>query len=225
MVLYDEVGEKPFSKMEKSSSEGEGKKSCIENDVDDQNWVLEKQEKSKEVQRELISKSVTVRERKLELDPHIEKGELSKFLGRRKRTNDSMSNKRRKKQRRIVEDPEVFLGRRIAKLFPIEDPNDSTNMIEQVFFGTIKYISDEKKIWFYIKYDDGDSEEFSLNEIEKAMELYEEHKHEDSELNRTEVTEDAIENANGGKTGVELDGDKKQAAVASSISEHKEEIE
>jgi len=173
LVLYNNVGEKSVVGKEQTTEE---------------EWVLKKKETSKSVQDELANKSSKIMERRNELLPHIVSGELKKFLGFRKRRT-GMPSKARNKTRRI-ENPEQFVGRRVAKEFPIQDPEDSSKVKFEVFFGTVKTISDEGKLWYLITYDDGDKEEVELHELWQLLQFYSDNKALDSMVGQEGVIEE-----------------------------------
>jgi hypothetical protein len=157
--LYDVVGE-------------------IETKEVDQKWLNQRKAASKDVQEILLDKNIRLRNRKVELQPYIDTGELKQFLGCR--TEDDRDVKRRKMtSRSSIANPKHFIGKRVAKEFAVQDPNDLNKMMDAVFFGTVEYISDESKLWYFVKYDDGDSEEYGLNELQHGIKLYEANKDDD----------------------------------------------
>lgn len=144
----------------------------------DEEWLAQKKAASKDMQEIMLDKSIGLRNRKVELQSYIDKGELKEFLGCR--TEDEREIKRRKIASRVViQNPKQYVGKRVAKEFAVEDPNDSSNMIDAVFFGTVEYISDEAKLWYFVKYDDGDSEEYELKDIQYGLKLYDANKEDD----------------------------------------------
>ena len=61
---------------------------------------------------------------------------------------------------RREEDPTIFIGRRIGKIFE--------NKALSVYYGTVKEYRPRRRFW-YIKYDDGDIEEFDENELKSGL--------------------------------------------------------
>ena len=163
MVLYNAVGEKSTTNTGAENEE---------------EWILEKKRMSQMVQEELANKNQSIMARKEELQPHIDDGEIAKYLGYRKRRTGATSKASSKKPRPIsLENLKHFINRRVAKDFPIGEEGDKITY--DVFFGSVKYISDEDKLWTYVQYDDGDSEELNYNELMNALKYYEEHKSKD----------------------------------------------
>jgi hypothetical protein len=159
--LYDLVGEKIKEKKE------------------DQKWWNRKRAASKDVQRTMLDKNSSLRIRMAELQTHIDKGELNRFLGCYRTENDREVKRRKMASRGVIANPKQFIGKRVAKEFAVQDPTDSNKMIDAVFFGTVEYISDEAHLWYFVKYDDGDSEEYGLNELQRGIKLYEANKDDD----------------------------------------------
>lgn len=160
LVLYNEIGER-----HKDASP----------DKVDEEWVTEKKMWSKKVQEELGNRSGFIRTRTRELMPYVKKGELHKIF---RIPNIRRTVKRRKTS--TDDDPKKYLGTRIAKIFPIEDALIVKQASETVFFGTVKHISDPERGWFFIQYDDGDTEECGLEELFEGIDLYNQHKHNDT---------------------------------------------
>jgi hypothetical protein len=162
LLLYDEVGEA---------------------EANDPNNELstEKKSLSRELQEILLSKSEALRARKVELQQYIDDGGLKDYFGCQ--TKDEKEAKRRKlAKRNVVENPKQFVGKRVAKEFAVQDPesDDPEKMVDAIFFGTVRYLSDEAKVWYYVKYDDGDGEELDLKDLKWALKLYEANKKDDS---------------------------------------------
>ena len=115
LIAYDQIGEKPTS-------------------AEDAEWVIRKKEKSRLCQQGLCDQSDAVRERKEELAPHVQTGTVTDILAEPavatyKKTLEALAAKRTVRESRgrpsqkVVDDPEKYVGKRIAKWFPIEDPN------------------------------------------------------------------------------------------------------
>jgi hypothetical protein len=194
LVLYDQVGE-----LEGTNEEDDG-------------WLAEKKKVSADVQEIMLGKSLGLRNRKVELQEHIDQGDLPQFLGCR--TEEEREAKRRKMASRIiVENPKQYIGKRVAKEFPIEDPNDPSRMMDSIFFGTVEYISDEGKLWYFVKYDDGDSEEYELKDIEYGLKLYDIHRDDDMKATQEPGANDKeegkmdVDNDHEGEQKIEIDQD------------------
>ena len=160
--MYNEIGEKPS--IPKARQEV------------DEDWVTEKKMWSKKVQEELGNISRSIRNRIRELKPHAEKGELHEIFKKRYVQLPSLS----KRAKISVDNPKKYLGKRIAKLFPIEEFSAGADSGNHVFFGTVRYLSDPQLLWYFIQYDDGDMEDIGLDEVLEGIDLYEQHKHNDS---------------------------------------------
>lgn len=159
----------------------------------DEDWLNKKKTASKDVQEIMLNKCLGLRNRKLELLPLIAKGELPQFLGCR--TEEERDAKRRKMASRVViENPQQYIGKRVAKEFPSEDPEDSSRMIDSIFFGTVQYLSDEAKLWYFVRYDDGDSEEYELNDIQYGLKLYDANRKDDMKAKPEAVEDDTVMN-------------------------------
>ncbi|KAL3934864.1 MAG: hypothetical protein SGARI_003205, partial [Bacillariaceae sp.] len=154
LILYDEVGETETRDPELAST---------------------KMALSKELQETLLPKSQMLRTRKAELQQYIDSRGLKDYFGCQ--TMDEREAKRRKTAKRgVVENPRRFVGKRVAKEFAVQDPDfpdDDKKMIDAIFFGTIKGISDDAKLWYLVEYDDGDGEEMGLKDVQFALKLYE----------------------------------------------------
>eukprot|EP00535_Pseudo-nitzschia_heimii_P005373 CAMPEP_0197181824 /NCGR_PEP_ID=MMETSP1423-20130617/5986_1 /TAXON_ID=476441 /ORGANISM="Pseudo-nitzschia heimii, Strain UNC1101" /LENGTH=507 /DNA_ID=CAMNT_0042632143 /DNA_START=81 /DNA_END=1604 /DNA_ORIENTATION=- len=179
LVLYNEVGER----QDHSDKENQGANPQV-----DEDWVLEKKMWSRKVQEELGNISRLVRNRMRQLKPYIEKGELQELFKRRS-SIESRTIRRpkshKKAKRAATTNPRDHLGKRIAKRFPIDtggcsaaDPTTAAG--DQIFFGTVKYISDSYHNWYFIKYDDGDTEELGMRDVLEGIDLYDVHKYNDS---------------------------------------------
>jgi hypothetical protein len=172
--LYNEIGERP---------EPIG---VDDHDVDedwvaaDEDWVTEKKMWSKKVQEELGNVSRLIRNRIRQLKPHIEKGELAEIF--KQRSSMQKTSRRQKKGRRSTPMVSNPIGKRVAKRFPIvngESMSEAEDVVDQIFFGTVEYISDNLLKWYFIRYDDGDSEELNMEEVAELIDLYEFHKYKD----------------------------------------------
>jgi len=77
-----------------------------------------------------------------------------------------------------VKNPQDFVGRRVAKYFP-----DEVDGTEKLYFGTVDYISlqDGGKVWWRIKYDDDDEEDFWADDLRKGINLYFDHQQNDKQ--------------------------------------------
>jgi len=160
LLLYNEIGEKKENL-----------------DAADEIWVSEKKTLSRNVLEELTNRSRSVKDRMRELDPYVQKQELHKVL--------MIPIKTRKRGRsEKIPDPNAHLGKRFAKNFPLEDASIAEESADTIFFGTVKHISDPERLWFFIDYDDGDSEEIGLEELLDGLQLYKLYKHHDSLSNR-----------------------------------------
>jgi hypothetical protein len=163
LVLYNAVGEKSTTNTGAENEE---------------EWILEKKRMSQMIQEELANKSQSIMARKQQLQPHIDDGEIAKYLGYRKRRTGTTSKTSSKKPRPTsLENLKRFINSRVAKDFPIGEEGDK--ITHDVFFGTVKYISDEEKLWTYVQYDDGDTEELNYNELMNALKYYDEQKSKD----------------------------------------------
>jgi hypothetical protein len=145
-----------------------------------------------------------------ELKPYVEKGELHKLFRTR-----TVKRAAKRAKRLADENPQTYLGMRYAKHFPIEDASVAVDLADTIFFGTVKFISDPDRIWFFVQFDDGDSEEVGLEELFVGLDLYNQHKHNDS-MQRT--THDLIAPAVGRKQGKELPVDEEDATAFASLS-------
>merc|ERR1712194_757703 len=145
LVLYNEIGEKP-----------KGKGPAV-----DEDWVTEKKMWSRKVQEELGNVSRLIRNRIRQLKPHIEKGEIREIFKRRsliesrKLADRNKGVNHNKKARRSSS--RELLGKRIAKRFAIDTVTATPG--DQIFFGTVKYVSDNLLHWYFVCYDDGDTED------------------------------------------------------------------
>jgi len=171
LVLYNEIGEKPGP--EGSTVLGV-----------DEDWITEKKMWSKKVQEELGNVSRLIRNRIRQLKPHIEKGEIAEIFKKRSsiesrmnhETNCSKKKAKRSSSVAASNNLRTLLGKRIAKRFPIDNGDLTVNAGDQIFFGTVKYISDNLLHWYFVSYDDGDSEEIGINDVVEGIDLYEVHK-------------------------------------------------
>lgn len=164
LVLYNEIGERTE------------KKGQIGIDVE-ADWVAEKKMWSKKVQEELGNLSRLIRNRMRQLKPHMEKGELAEIFKTWSSVESRLgSNPKKVKLAKTFRNPSEVIGKRLAKRFPI-DVDGKT--VDQIFFGTVKYISNNQKQWYFTCYDDGDTEDLALEEIADAIDLYEVHKFDD----------------------------------------------
>lgn len=68
-----------------------------------------------------------------------------------------------KKQKQLQPDPKSHLNRRVCKFFG-EDETD-------LFFGVVTSYNEKVKFW-HVDYDDGDEEEFDLDDVNKGIDLY-----------------------------------------------------
>lgn len=168
LVLYNEIGERPDPKGS----------TILKVDED---WVTEKKMWSKKVQEELGNISRLVRNRIRELKPHVEKGELAELFQRQTSIQSPRRNNNKKPKRSLPFTPREIIGKRLAKRFPIDTGGEAeaANEADRIFFGTVKYISDNLLQWYFICYDDGDSEELGPEEVSEAIDLYEVHKYND----------------------------------------------
>jgi hypothetical protein len=163
LVLYNAVGEKSTTKTGAENQE---------------EWISEKKKMSSILQDELANRYEKVMARKVELQPHIDDGEIAKFLGHRKRRGATATKASNKKPRLgHFESSKHFINKRVAKDFPIGEEDGKVTY--DVFFGTVRYISNEGRLWFYVQYDDGDSEEYNMKELEQALKYYDEQKAKD----------------------------------------------
>ena len=163
--MYNEIGEKPGPKG--SSVLGV-----------DEDWITEKKMWSKKVQEELGNVSRLIRNRIRQLKPHIEKGEIAEIFKKRSSIESRMNHetKSSKKKAKRSNNPRELLGKRIAKRFPIGNGDLTANASDQIFFGTVKYISDNLTHWYFVSYDDGDAEDIVINDVVEGIDLYEVHK-------------------------------------------------
>ena len=167
LVLYNEIGE--CVELRKSTALDE-----------EEDWVTEKKSWSKKVQEELGSMSRLIKNRMRQLKPHIEKEELAKIF--KKKTSIAKAISRKSKKAKLStnsnsSNPSQLIGKRFAKIFPIDVEG---TVRDDVFFGTVKYISDDTLKWYFVCYDDGDSEDLGIKEIIEGIDLYEVHKSNDS---------------------------------------------
>ncbi|KAL3917654.1 MAG: hypothetical protein SGILL_004610, partial [Bacillariaceae sp.] len=116
LLLYDEVGEDP--------------KKILNEDL-----TTQRKEKAKEVQEMLVPKSQGLGDRKAELQQYIDKKGLRDFFGCQSES-EKHAKRRKLANRGAIENPKQYEGKRVAKEFAIEDPDDPENMIDAVFFGT-----------------------------------------------------------------------------------------
>ena len=178
LVLYNEIGER----RENYDKQNQGANPHVDDD-----WVLEKKMWSRKVQEELGNVSRLVRNRMRQLKPHIDKGELQDIFKRRSSIESRTIRKpkgHKKARRAATTNPREHLGKRIAKRFPIDTGGSATAEPtiasgDQIFFGTVKYISDSYRNWYFIKYDDGDTEELGIVEVVEGIDLYDVHKFND----------------------------------------------
>ncbi|KAG7374592.1 Baf family transcriptional acitvator [Nitzschia inconspicua] len=196
LVLYDVVGE------------DEGKEDL------DRDGLEQRKVTSKSVQEIMLDKSLALRNRKLELETYIAQGELPQFLGCY--TEEEREAKRQKMASRVViENPKRYIGMRVAKEFAVEDPNNKGKLTEAIFFGTVEYITDEAKLWYFVRYDDGDCEEYELKDIEHGLKLYDTNKEDDLTLTqeaRGEVSNHMdVDHGRGGEQKIEIDSDTREA--------------
>lgn len=181
LVAYSEIGEKPTKTR-------------------DVEWVVQKKAKSAEVLKALIDQSVKVQERKEGLTQHAdEDGKVAKYLSQKaeaehenkikllaeqqelQRKQKERPSKKQKRNEKV--DPSVYLRKRVAKTFPIADPDSPDDqMKDELFFGTITKVNNRKLMWFQVKYDDGDEEEFDMHQLNTGLTYYEEMKYLDPTL-------------------------------------------
>jgi acetyl/propionyl-CoA carboxylase alpha subunit len=172
----------------------------------DQKWVFQKKAASKDVQEIMLDKNIGLKTRKIELQTYINKGELKRFLGCF--TEVDRDVKRRKMTNRTVTgNPKQFIGKRVAKEFAIQDPNDSSKMMDAVFFGTVEYISDEAKLWYFVNYDDGDSEEYGMTELQHGIKLYEANRDDDIRAKTIHARGEGSFDEQDGEHKIEIDQD------------------
>lgn len=166
LVLYTEIGENTTTQGAVTD--------------EDEDWVTEKKIWSKKVQEELkhVSKSIRIRSR--ELKPFIEKGEVHQII-KRSSIRRPLSGK---KTKRSLEHLPNHIGKRIAKAFPIEHASSNADPSEEIFFGSVKYVSDPRSCWYFVEYDDGDSEDLGFDEVLSGINLYEQHRHNDIIANK-----------------------------------------
>ncbi len=163
LVLYNEIGER-------SEKKGVGGLDVEED------WIAEKKMWSKKVQEELGNLSRLIRNRMRELKPHIEKGELAELFKTWSSTESRLGTNPKKAKLSKRSNPNEVIGKRLAKRFPI-DLNGKTT--DQIFFGTVKYVSDNQRQWYFVCYDDGDAEDLGTEEVMEAISLYQVHKFDD----------------------------------------------
>ena len=166
--MYNEIGERPDPKGS----------TILKVDED---WVTEKKMWSKKVQEELGNISRLIRNRVRELKPHVEKGELAQLFQKQKFIQSSNKSSNKKPKLSLPFTPMEIIGKRLAKRFPIDTGGgaEAADGADRIFFGTAKYISDNLLQWYFICYDDGDSEELGPKEVSEAIDLYEVHKYND----------------------------------------------
>jgi hypothetical protein len=168
--------------------------------LDDETWVEERKRASTKAQEELASRSEVLRDRQRELSLHKVNGVLVDVLYAparaevRRRANEKARLDAAKKacllppakRSKAFFNPEEYIGKRVAKNFRVEDENDPNVLVDMTYFGTVANVSDSKRVWFFIKYDDGDDEEYNSDELQEALQLYEEHESEDT--NKSDAT-------------------------------------
>lgn len=161
--------------------------------LDTEEWVQEKKRDSAEVQEELARRSGQVQRRQHELGLHKAKGELvdvlcapaTREIQRRAAERARQAALRSagipppSKRAKMSFDPQKYVGRRVAKIFSLESQDDPNILVDEVFYGTVVRISDSKRVWYFVQYDDGDEEEFNLDDLNKGLQLYEEYKADD----------------------------------------------
>ncbi|KAG7347509.1 hypothetical protein IV203_016214 [Nitzschia inconspicua] len=158
-------------------------------DVNTKKWAKTKRIETVAVEKTLADASESVRHRKVELDGAqtrdgtvlgvLAKGEsegIADVTAKDKGENleKKTGKKRGGKRRREYNEPEEFLGRRVAKYFDGE-----------LYFGTLDHIASEDKndpLW-HVTYDDDDEEDFEYNQVKAALLLYEEMQSEDPKHN------------------------------------------
>ncbi len=156
MALYSEVGEE--------TSE--------ENSED---WVGEKREAATRVQANLEGSSDKIRQRKSELDATKAKdGSIEKAVGPEEESRPAKRQKSTPRKKAL--DPKKYVGQRIAKYF--DAPTDDNENNQEIYFGTVERYTEEDKLW-HIAYDDGDEEDFDLNDLKVAVHEYAGRKDED----------------------------------------------
>ena len=112
-----------------------------------------------------------------QLKPHIEKGELAEIFKTWSSIESRLgTNPKKAKFAKTYRNPSEVIGKRLAKRFPIDIDGKT---VDQVFFGTVKYISNNKNQWYFVRYDDGDEEDLAIEEIVDAIDLYQVHKFDD----------------------------------------------
>ena len=158
------------------------------------NWVDEKKRASAEAQVELATQSAELRGRQRELGLHKANGQLVDVLcaparAELQRRADEKAHEEAVKMARVLPpaqrpkafiDPRQYVGRRVAKIFCLEDKNDPNVLVDMTYFGMVDCISECKQVWFFIKYDDGDNEEYNLDDLNEALQLYKKHESEDT---------------------------------------------
>jgi len=174
LVLYNEIGELPDGIA------------ALEVGTD---WMIEKKMWSKKVQEELGNVSRLIRNRIRQLKPHMEKGEIAEIFQKWSSIESRRNSpgKNTKKQKLSDTNPRDVVGKRLAKRFPI-DIGGAVG--DQIFFGTVQYISHSRHKWFFVSYDDGDSEDLGMEEVMEGIGLYELHKFSDP------IHKDNVENSN-----------------------------
>ena len=107
--------------------------------------------------------------------PKITVEKFDETMAALKRKN--MANAPKTNKRFEAMNPERYEKERIAKYFDIGGESGETNMA--LFFGTVKkYVKEEN--WWYVEYDDGDTEDLTVNELMAHLELYEANKSSDT---------------------------------------------
>jgi len=156
MALYAEVGEET---KEENKEE----------------WVGEKKEALTKVQNDLETKNDKIKKRKTELDAAKNRdGSITKTVFPEEQNN--AKKRKRPSLEKKSDDPQKFIGQRLAKYF--DDPTDEDPDNQVLYFGIIDNFSKENSLW-HIKYDDDDEEEFDYSEIRKAILLYAKSKSDD----------------------------------------------
>jgi hypothetical protein len=161
--------------------------------LDDEEWVQERKRVSDEVQEELAKQSGRLRDRQIELGAYTVLADLVDVLSARARDVLRRRAAARARQAAVrcvgIPSPakraktsfdfQQYVGRRVAKAFSLEDKNDPNMVVEEIFFGTVAHISNPKRVWFFVEYDDGDNEEYNLDDLDKGLQLYEVRKEDD----------------------------------------------
>jgi len=144
-----------------------------------EDWAQAKRKASVVVEKDLVQNSLSIQERKKELDSARS---ISSVLGKppeaekgKKRSREEISSSVAKKKQR---NPKSFLGHRVAKYFPGAEEGDE----EVLYFGTIDYISnhDDDEVWWHVQYDDDDQEDWDESDLRRGIKLYARHKDEDT---------------------------------------------